>query len=321
MPLFVDKFDPDLNIQWDKFVQESDNGTIFHQRRFLEYHKKEKFTDHSLIIRKHDQIVGLIPFNEIHKDGQVYLYSHQGTSFGGVVYKNLNLQKSLDYVSCLRKYFQRNSIKHVCINNSPNIYKQNQNDYIEYALLKNGLKHSRIELTSIIDINRLQENFILDFNNKARTNIRKAINNKLSVSFTDDVKAFNSILETTFREKHQIKPTHSLKEIETLLSLFPNEIRIMGVYKELKMIGGALLFLCNARVVLTFYLVANQEYQDLRPLNILVYELVKWVRAEDFLYIDFGTITKHDYINLGLAKFKENFSSFGIFRNSLSLDL
>ena len=29
--------------EWDKFVEESDNGTMFHKREFLSYHPKDRF--------------------------------------------------------------------------------------------------------------------------------------------------------------------------------------------------------------------------------------------------------------------------------------
>ena len=37
---------------WDKFVSDSNNGTIFHLRKFLNYHPKDKFVDHSILIIK-----------------------------------------------------------------------------------------------------------------------------------------------------------------------------------------------------------------------------------------------------------------------------
>ena len=41
---------------WDYFVGNSNNGTIFHLRRFLNYHSENRFNDHSLIIKKKQQL-------------------------------------------------------------------------------------------------------------------------------------------------------------------------------------------------------------------------------------------------------------------------
>ena len=37
---------------WDNFVLNSNNGTLFHLRSFLNYHPKGRFKDYSLIIEK-----------------------------------------------------------------------------------------------------------------------------------------------------------------------------------------------------------------------------------------------------------------------------
>ena len=111
MSFSIEKYYPDFNTEWDKFVQSSDNGTIFQERKFLAYHKKKSFKDNSLVVKNKDNIVGLIPFNEINKENNIQLYSHQGASFGGLIYKNNNLQKVLTYTDLICEYFQKkNSI-------------------------------------------------------------------------------------------------------------------------------------------------------------------------------------------------------------------
>ena len=42
--------------EWDQYVLNSNNGTIFHLRKFLAYHKDRKFEDCSLIFRDKDKI-------------------------------------------------------------------------------------------------------------------------------------------------------------------------------------------------------------------------------------------------------------------------
>ena len=37
---------------WDAFVASSNNGTLFHTRKFLSYHPKDRFLDHSLVFEK-----------------------------------------------------------------------------------------------------------------------------------------------------------------------------------------------------------------------------------------------------------------------------
>ena len=39
---------------WDEFVENSNNGTIFHLRKFLSYHKDRNFEDASFIFYNHN---------------------------------------------------------------------------------------------------------------------------------------------------------------------------------------------------------------------------------------------------------------------------
>ena len=47
--------------QWDRFVYQSVNGTIFHTCQFLSYHPKGRFEDASLIFRQEAELFALFP--------------------------------------------------------------------------------------------------------------------------------------------------------------------------------------------------------------------------------------------------------------------
>ena len=46
----IKKFSKNNFVTWDSFVLKANNGTIFHLRKFLSYHPKDRFKDHSLEI-------------------------------------------------------------------------------------------------------------------------------------------------------------------------------------------------------------------------------------------------------------------------------
>ena len=55
------KYDVKYFDKWNKFVENSNNGTIFHRLDFLNYHgNKFKKNEHHLIILKGDTIFGVI---------------------------------------------------------------------------------------------------------------------------------------------------------------------------------------------------------------------------------------------------------------------
>jgi hypothetical protein len=66
--------------EWDDFVAASDNGTIFHTRRFLSYHPQGRFPDASAVVRKNGKIFAVLPAAVVERDGKMILSSHSGAS-------------------------------------------------------------------------------------------------------------------------------------------------------------------------------------------------------------------------------------------------
>ena len=58
------RFQPHEEQIWDLFAPETNNGTIFHLRAFLNYHPKNRFSDHSLMVRKKGNLFSLFPAAE-----------------------------------------------------------------------------------------------------------------------------------------------------------------------------------------------------------------------------------------------------------------
>ena len=92
MKITVRKFTAKDTKCWDDFVNQSNNGTIFHLRSFLSYHIDRKFIDHSLVFEKKGRIIALFPAAEINNNGIKILQSHPGASFGGFVFNFLSFE-------------------------------------------------------------------------------------------------------------------------------------------------------------------------------------------------------------------------------------
>ena len=82
----ISKYEKKQLDEWDQFINASNNGTMFQKQRFINYHIDRKFVDNSLIIKKNNNIVAVLPAaikNNI-------LYSHPGSSYGGLVLAKKN---------------------------------------------------------------------------------------------------------------------------------------------------------------------------------------------------------------------------------------
>ena len=57
MALYIERYESRYATEWDKFIEESMNGTFLQTRKFIEYHPIDRFMDHSLLIFKGNKVV------------------------------------------------------------------------------------------------------------------------------------------------------------------------------------------------------------------------------------------------------------------------
>ena len=119
----IKKYNKNFAKQWDKFINISNNGTIFQTRKFLNYHIDRQFKDYSLIVYKNKTLVAVIAGACVIKNKKNIYYSHPGTSYAGIVIK-LNLRFALinKIVESLDAYLVKKKFHQIFLINSPNVY-------------------------------------------------------------------------------------------------------------------------------------------------------------------------------------------------------
>ncbi len=295
---------------WEDFVEKSSNGTIFHKRKFLSYHPPKRFIENSLIFKNVNNIISVFP--AVNYNG--FLSSHKGASYGGFVFKeNITLKEAYEIVDALLNYAKESGFKGIEITFPPMIYYTRPNNYFEFVLTKKGFKFRKRELSSFIPV--LEEPFDI-FKQEARTATRKSIKSDVNVILSEDFKTFYKILEKNLSMRHNVKPTHTLEELLKLKKLFPDKIWLNASFYKGKMIAGTVIFETNSRVALAFYISHDEEFKNLRPVNILFYETLKLCYLKGFKYLDLGTFTLNMEPNFGLCRFKESLGGRGIFRDT-----
>ena len=317
----IDRYDNNFLNEWDEIVHNSNNGTLFHTRKFLSYHSKDRFVDHSLIIYKNNKPLSVFPAVEIIEPNKKILVSHPGASMGSFVTpENLSFSDALQLVEQLNMYIKKQKFSRVKITLPPIIYNKRQTNYIDYSLLRSGYKYIKREVSSILFLEDSIEKNVNKFNPSHRQALRKAQRAGLVVNNSNDFNSFYNILKKNLSNRHNAKPTHSVDELLKLKKLFPKNILLHGAFLNNKMIGGVINFIANNNVILAFYISHDENYQEYRPINLLFYEILKDAIKNNFKVFDFGIFTVNEEPNMGLAKFKENFGSSGIFRDTLVLD-
>lgn len=303
--------------KWDEFVLNSNNGTIFHMQKFFDYHKKGKFTFNHLIFLENDQINAVLP-------GQVIgglFESPIGASYGSIVTKDVKFSEAMDIISVLQEYAKQNNINELMLTSAPMIYERHMNQNLDFAMLWQDFHYSLHYISSAIKLDK-NEDIISRFQATVRRNVRKTLKKPdVRVEINDRYDQFYPILLDN-KARHDVKPTHSYEDLLKLKELFPDNLKLFMVYYKDKPIAGSSLFICNEVVTLCFYNMLLYDYQHLKPIHRVMYEVVKWSTENGYQYVDIGVSqdTKADNPmtpSMSLIDFKEKFDAKTIMRNTL----
>lgn len=308
---------------WDDFVNKSYNGTIFHLRKFINYHPKDRFNDCSLLIYDKDKLISVFPAAILEKNGEKTLKSHPGTSYGGpVIDKNISIKESYDIIRSLENFVAENNISNIEFRIAPKIYNKYPTDQLDFALVRNDYIREDEELSTCYYLpdylNKSDDEILSMFSSNTRRNIKKSLKSGLSFGIIDTesgIKEFHDIL-TENLTKHNTKPVHSLDELIYLNNEFGDRINIFAVWKDKEMLSGTLVLKINDVANHIFYSAVNYNYQEIRPVNYGVFMLLKHLACKGDKYLNYGISTEDGgkFINWGLFKFKEGFAGHGILR-------
>ncbi|MCX6150163.1 MAG: GNAT family N-acetyltransferase [Ignavibacteriales bacterium] len=308
--------------EWDEFIESSDNGTIFHTRKFLSYHPKDRFKDVSLVIKKKNSIFSLLPAVVIERDDKKILSSHAGASYGSFAYdSDLNFREAFDLVEILLAYAKELKCDRIQLTPPPIIYQSKLSNYIDFALVSNGFQYLKREVSSVVQLDVEKDKLIYTYRPEARTALKKSQKMGIEIVECERFEEYYAILKKNLRMRHNVNPTHTLDELLKLKQMFPTRIRLWGAFLGDKLIAGVCNFSANPKVVLAFYISHDDDYQEYRAVNLLFYEIMKRYQEEGYKFLDFGIFTVNMDPNWGLARFKENFGSRGIFRDYFYKDL
>jgi hypothetical protein len=318
------RFSPSLTNEWEEFVASANNGNIFHTRRFLSYHPADRFVDSSLMFYKKGRLLALLPAVDWNDEGNRIMISHRGASYGGFVVRDtLAIEEAFELAKALIDYSKRERFAAVDLTPPPQIYLRRPCNYIDFALIQNGFGYRKREISSVIPLDFSSDQILATFNEGSRRAVRRGQKLGVTVRETGETahyEKFYEILKKNLRLRHGVNPTHSLPELLKVRELFPEYVKLFAAFTpDDTMVAGVVMFECNPRVVLAFYISHDEEYQQYRGVNCLFHDIVDWGIRRGHQFLDFGIFTVNEDPNWGLARFKESFGAQGVFRDSLRL--
>lgn len=301
---------------WDRFInKESLNGTFLQTRRFLNYHPEGRFEDHSLLFMVGTNIAAVIPANIVHTQEGKILYSHQGSTFGGIILgKDRKKIGDIEMIlQSLDQYLQQHSFAGVTLKMTSGLYSQQQLEVLEYFLYLYGYKQA-CEMGYYIDFLNYEEEIEKNFTESRRRHYKHSLNHSLvftKLVLDQQIEDFYRIALDNYK-KFDTKPVHELGELlEFKNSRLNDIIQFYGVCYEDHLVAGSMVFGFEKRVFHTQYLVSDQEMLSLYVNEFLYKNLIETARLDGFNSISFGTSTlEHGRVlNKSLAQFKAGFGA------------
>lgn len=316
----VNRYEDAFQSSWDEFVRSARNGTLYHTRRFLQYHPPQRFADCSVFFVKRGRWIGALPATLETESSGRWLSAHPGASYGGlVIAKAAGLRDVYVMLSKLVDHAREQGLRGIkMLRVTPHCYQQPQVAELEFALTRWGFELEHRELSSAIDLTCCANAGLAA---PTARSIRKAQREGVVVKESTEFSRFWVILNETLSRRHGARPTHSVAEIELLRSLLPDQVRLFAAHWGGRLIAGAVVFACNERCYYTMYVVQDFAYKHLRPMNLLFFKLIEWGIAEGFRYMDLGVSTERlgRLVNWDLFRFKEGFGAHGVLRDSYRL--
>ena len=303
--------------EWDNFVlNKSWNGNFLQSRRFLNYHKRGEYQDHSLLFYKNKELVAVMPAN-IEDDGKVLL-SHAGSTFGGLIISEKNCDTT-DYnwiFSEMIDDFRMNGFEKAELRMPHWLYQRNDkmNELLEYYFQLNEFK-IREEVGFFIDLSGIVNGFEKSFDSLRRRKLKKSIKANLSFRYLEsdnEIKEFYDVLSDNMK-KFNKTPLHTCSDLlDFKHDRLRNEISFYGVYKDNMMIAGSMVFnFCNKKVFHTQYLASRHDCLDECPNEFLYTNLIMAAKEQGFRYLSYGTATlEHGNVyNESLGLYKEGYDT------------
>lgn len=316
----VHPYTPADRAEWDDFVERSNNGTMFHLQKFLDYHPEGKWNFHHLMFREEGRLVGVLPAG-LNTKGE--LWSPVGASYGSIVVEDTAYERCERIVDALIDHIREAGIRDAYLIPPPLIYTLNYSQHTEYAMLYRKADFELHYISHAIDLKH-GEAFMDHFDPTARKSIRRILREgAVTIRESDDYATFHEILVEN-KARHNVRPTHTLDDLLRLRELMPDKLRLNMVYYEGRAIAGSLLFLANRKVVLCFYNMLRYEYEHLRPVYLIMHETCRWAVQEGYEWVDIGVsqdTSAEDPMtpSLNLIQFKERFDARGILRSTFHL--
>jgi len=294
----VKKYDQNDYKIWNDFIAQAKNATFLFHRDFMEYHK-DRFEDFSLLVYQDEKLISILPANKVGNS----LYSHQGLTYGGLVFTaKVKGEKVEAVLDAILYFLKENSFETFYYKPIPNFYFPEGNNEIDFFLFKRGAVLDRKEMNLAVNLE-----LPLQISKSKLKHFRRIEDLDLDIMEEEDFNSFwEKILEPRLLEKFNVKPVHTKEEILFLKQNFHENIRQYSVYQNDEIIAGITIFETE-NVVKSQYGATSKKGEEVRALDFLFINLIEKYKRKGKRFFDMGIVNEENEsgYHSGLLKQKE----------------
>lgn len=297
---------------WNDFISQAKNATFLFCRDFMEYHH-DRFEDFSLLVFEDEKLISVLPAN---KSGNS-IYSHQGLTYGGLVYKEqTKLATIIEVFRSVLFFLNENNFQKLHLKTLPSIYHLKPAEEVLYALFLSEAKLVQRDSLSVLDLSQKNKSSKI-----RKRGFQKGLSNQLIIKEEAGFELFwSEVLIPNLNKRHSASPVHSVEEMNFLKPRFSKNIHQFNVYLEDKIVAGTTVFETET-VAHCQYISKNEDQENLGSLDYLFHYLIQ-ERFAKKRFFDFGISNENQgrNLNVGLTYWKESFGASTIIHDFYELE-
>jgi hypothetical protein len=306
--------------EWSQFLAQSENGTLFHDLAFLQYHPRNRFAFHHLMLVRGGQPIALLPGGLVGPSERPIFCSPVGASIGGLVISSGHRAEIvLSMVEALQVYAREQNWAGIQVTLPPSYYNPRTAGLIEFALFSCGFRLQHRWLCPVIELDGQPHGFERTFRARQASFVRSARRRGLRAieAGVDGLEAFLGPFRDTY-ERHGVPATHSEDEIRDLLVRLPDRVHIQLAFVGDEPAAALLIFRLIRNVANTFYICSSSRHVKEHAVAFLMADAMDRLSETGFRYLDLGPSASDQKFNKGVTFFKEGLGAIGQCRDRWS---
>lgn len=293
---------------WQDFLGRSDNGCLYHDLDFLDYHEPGRFPFEHLLLRQGGEMLALVPGGPVATEAGTVYASPLGASFGGpVLHAGLRTSQGLALVEALQAYAVSRGHCGLDLTLGPSVFAATPCETLPFALFGRGFRLAHRWLCAMLDLKAAKAPRYETLFHKRQAGLVRACRRKgmtLGEYGPEGLPLFLKPFEDTYA-RHGVPATHTPQEIDWLLRRLPDRVRLFLAMRDGRCAMGVLLFMLRPDVGSTFYICSDAAMSREDGGYFLFAALADLLAERGVRWLDLGPCSWDGNFNAGVTFFKE----------------